>query len=123
MSVYTPPIPRQEENKIGVSRQPGIVEKFFAGLLRGHNRGRIDRGETWMHVWALDSPNPSLVTSSPRGIGIVKERGDGVGWLMRTKDVESDEREVAEGFSALDSVMLVNYRWIHDPEIGYSRTF
>lgn len=36
-----------------------------------------------------------------------KERGD-VGWLMRTKGVESNEGGVAAGFSVLDSVMLVD---------------
>ncbi|KAF9220257.1 glutathione synthase [Gyrodon lividus] len=40
--------------------------------------------------------------------GIVKERGDGVGWLMRTKGVESNEGGVAAGFSVLDSVVLVD---------------
>ncbi|KAG6379415.1 glutathione synthase [Boletus reticuloceps] len=42
------------------------------------------------------------------GTGVVrKERGD-VGWLMRTKGVESDEGGVAAGFSVLDSVVLVD---------------
>lgn len=42
------------------------------------------------------------------GNGIVcKERGD-VGWLMRTKGVESNEGGVAAGFSVLDSVVLVD---------------
>ena len=36
-----------------------------------------------------------------------KERGD-VGWLMRTKGVESNEGGVAAGFSVLDSVVLVD---------------
>ena len=42
------------------------------------------------------------------GTGVVrKERGD-VGWLMRTKGVESNEGGVAAGFSMLDSVVLVD---------------
>jgi len=42
------------------------------------------------------------------GTGVVrKERGD-VGWLMRTKGVESNEGGVAAGFSVLDSVVLVD---------------
>lgn len=42
------------------------------------------------------------------GMGVVrKERGD-VGWLMRTKGVESNEGGVAAGFSVLDSVVLVD---------------
>ncbi|KAF9232322.1 glutathione synthase [Melanogaster broomeanus] len=40
--------------------------------------------------------------------GIVKERGEGVGWLMRTKGVESNEGDVAAGFSVLDLVVLVD---------------
>ena len=38
---------------------------------------------------------------------VCKERGD-VGWLMRTKSVESNEGGVATGFSVLDSVVLVD---------------
>lgn len=42
------------------------------------------------------------------GMGVIrKERGD-VGWLMRTKGVESNEGGVAAGFSVLDSVVLVD---------------
>lgn len=42
------------------------------------------------------------------GNGVIrKERGD-VGWLMRTKGVESNEGGVAAGFSVLDSVVLVD---------------
>jgi len=42
------------------------------------------------------------------GTGVIrKERGD-VGWLMRTKGVESNEGGVAAGFSVLDSVVLVD---------------
>lgn len=41
------------------------------------------------------------------GKEICKERGD-VGWLMRTKGVESNEGGVAAGFSVLDSIMLVD---------------
>jgi len=37
----------------------------------------------------------------------VHERGD-VGWLVRTKGIESDEGGVAAGFSVLDSVVLVD---------------
>ncbi|KAH7885005.1 glutathione synthase [Phlebopus sp. FC_14] len=37
----------------------------------------------------------------------IKENGD-VGWLMRTKGVESNEGGVAAGFSVLDSVVLVD---------------
>lgn len=42
------------------------------------------------------------------GTGVVRqERGD-VGWLMRTKGVDSNEGGVAAGFSVLDSVVLVD---------------
>ncbi|KIJ59048.1 hypothetical protein HYDPIDRAFT_118873 [Hydnomerulius pinastri MD-312] len=38
---------------------------------------------------------------------VVEEQGN-VGWLMRTKGVESNEGGVAAGFSVLDSVVLVD---------------
>ncbi|KAF8836215.1 hypothetical protein BDN67DRAFT_1005512 [Paxillus ammoniavirescens] len=44
-----------------------VVHQSFAEL---SSSMKLDR----MHMWALDSPNPSLVT-----LGIVKERGDSSG--------------------------------------------
>ncbi|KAF9241336.1 glutathione synthase [Melanogaster broomeanus] len=192
-----------------VLSQPGIVEKFFTSPSElDTSNDAADLRETWMHMWALDTPNPPLPTSAPAqttdeplgttlartnahslvlkpqregggnnvykddipafldtlapeerqawiamelivppaGVGgylvragganggedagavraetvselgvfgwalfgkegIVKERGEGVGWLMRTKGVESNEGGVAAGFSVLDSVVLVD---------------
>ncbi|KAL4080595.1 hypothetical protein J3A83DRAFT_4084540 [Scleroderma citrinum] len=66
----------------------------------GGKRNKIVRAETvselGIYGWSLFS----------RETG-VRERGD-VGWLMRTKGVESNEGGLAAGFSVLDSVVLVD---------------
>ncbi|KAF8835933.1 glutathione synthase [Paxillus ammoniavirescens] len=200
-----------------VLSQPGIVETFFSSpsdtIVNNTTDGAAGLRDTWMRMWALDSPNPPVTPSIPSGVhqaadeplgtalartsasslvlkpqregggnnvyksdipafldtlaaderqawiamelivppagvggylvraggagdsagaswekivraetvselgvfgwalfgkeGIVKERGD-VGWLMRTKGVESNEGGVAAGFSVLDSVVLVD---------------
>jgi len=67
----------------------------------GAKLGRVETiSELGIFGWALFGKG--------EGTGVVrKERGD-VGWLMRTKGVESNEGGVAAGFSVLDSVVLVD---------------
>ena len=68
-------------------------------------RDRAVRAETISELgifgWALFGRDKGDETKM-----VCKERGD-VGWLMRTKGVESNEGGVAAGFSVLDSVVLV----------------
>ncbi|KAI9566226.1 glutathione synthase [Boletus coccyginus] len=92
---------------------PAGVESYLVRVVSGASvagknedeaRAKLVRVETISELgifgWALFGKDD--------GAGIIrKERGD-VGWLMRTKGVESNEGGVAAGFSVLDSVVLVD---------------
>jgi len=76
----------------------GVVGKSGSG-----EQDKLVRAETISELGVFGW----VLFGNDEGAGVVrKERGD-VGWLMRTKGVESNEGGVAAGFSVLDSVVLV----------------
>ncbi|KAF8550546.1 glutathione synthase [Imleria badia] len=85
----------------------GDIPAFLEGL-------SADERRAWIAMALIVPPAGigSYLVRAASGAGqstrvVRKERGD-VGWLMRTKGVESNEGGVAAGFSVLDSVVLVD---------------
>ncbi|KAG9308820.1 glutathione synthase [Chiua virens] len=79
-----------------------LVRAVSGGV--GTARERVVRAET---ISELGIFGWALFGKEDRKEMVCEERGD-VGWLVRTKGVESNEGGVAAGFSVLDSVVLVD---------------